>query len=313
MPEVKGISQSLIVTSVGNYWGTSMKYAANPEDSASVNFNTVDENYLPLHNHRLLAGRNFLPKADSVVESEVIVNQFVLKRFNIGEQNPAKAIDETVRIDGKDMRIVGVMKDFMYGKANDKQKERAVVFRYSPEQARLLNVKIQSTDLVATRAKIEAIWKKLDQVHPFEAKFYDDQLEEAFEELKATVKVAGFLAFLAICISSMGLLGMVVFTTETRLKEISIRKVMGASEGKLLYLLGKGFVVLLAIAAAIALPITIIFFETVAYPNIGNHAPMDIPGMLLGVGAIMVIALIMIGAQSIKVAHTNPAEVLKNE
>jgi ABC-type antimicrobial peptide transport system permease subunit len=71
------------------------------------------------------------------------------------------------------------------------------------------------------------------------------------------IKVIGFLAFLAISIASMGLFGMVVFTTETRLKEISIRKVLGASEEKLVYLLSKGFLFLLCLAALIALPLLI--------------------------------------------------------
>jgi len=312
LPEVKGISQSMMVTSVGNYWGTQMKYPANPNDSAGVYYNTVDENYILLHEHQLLAGRNFSAKADSI-ETEVIVNQQVLKRFNIGEQNPAKAIDEIIKVDHKDLRIVGVMKDFHYGQANNRNQRNEVVLRYSKKDARLLNVKIQSTDILASYSKIEAIWKKLDNVHPMEAKFYNEQIDEAFGGLKAAVKMAGFLAFLAICIASLGLLGMVVFTTETRLKEISIRKVLGASEGRLLYLLGKGFFLLLAIATIISLPITILLFEKVAFPEMANHAPLSISEMLLGVLSVLVIALIMIGSQTLKVARTNPAKVLKAE
>jgi putative ABC transport system permease protein len=312
LPEVKGISQSMMVTSVGNYWGTNMKYYANPNDSAGVYYNTVDENYLPLHEHKLLAGRNFSAKADSL-ETEVIVNQQVLKRFNIAGQNPAKAIDEIVKVDGKDLRIIGVMKDFHYGRANGRNSQTEVVLRYSSKNAEVLNIRIQSTDLLATHAKIEAIWKKLDNVHPLEAKFYNDQIEEAFAGLKASVKMAGFLSFLAICIASLGLLGMVVFTTETRLKEISIRKVLGASEGRLLFLLGKGFLLLLAIATLISIPLTILFFEMIAFPELANHAPLSIPEMFLGVLSVLAIALIMIGSQTLKVARTNPAEVLKAE
>ncbi len=311
--EVKGISQSLLITSVGNYWGTQMKYPANPNDSAGVNYNTVDENYLPLHDHKLIAGRNFIAKPGKVEETEVIVNEQVLKRFNIAGQDPVRALDEIVKVDRKDMRIIGVMKDFHYGRANDKQSNRTVVFRYSNDNARLLNVKIQTNDILATRALIEGIWKKIDPVHPFEARFYKEQLEEAYRGLYAAVKMAGFLAFLAVCISSMGLLGMVVFTTETRLKEISIRKVLGASEAGLLYLLGKGFLLLLAIATAIAIPATILFFEKILFPEIANHAPLSVSEMLFGVVMVLLIALVMIGSQTLKVARTNPAEVLKTE
>ncbi len=312
LPEIKQTSTSALITSVGNVWGTMMKNPSNPEDSAGIRFNMVDENYIPLHEHHLLAGRNFFYKPDSAKESEVIVNQQVLKRFNIANQDPAKALDEIVKIDGKDLRIVGVMRDFQYGRANNQSGEN-VALRYSTNRAEYLNVKILSTDLPATYEKIKTTWKKIDPVHQFEAKFYNDEIEQAFGGLSASVKLAGTLSFLAICIASLGLLGMVVFTTETRLKEIGIRKVMGASEGRLIYLLGRGFFVLLGIATTISLPITYLFFDKILFPNIVNHAPLNLTDGVLGVLGIIAIATIMICSQTLKVAHTNPAEVLKSE
>lgn len=312
LPEVKGISQSLLITSVGNYWGVHMKNPNNPTDSAGVYYNSVDENYLPLHNHQLIAGNNFTAKTQDSIETEVIVNEHVLKRFNIADQNPTKAIGEIVKVDGKDLRIIGVIKNFEYGKANNTS-DKEVIIRYLKENPWHLNVKILSTDWPATYAKLEAIWKKIDPVHPFEAKFYDDQIEEAFAGLKAAMKLGGFLAVLVICIASVGLLGMVVFTTETRLKEISIRKVMGASERGLLYLLSKSFLLLLLVAASIALPLIYIFFQQVLLPEIANHAPLNFTELFIGVIIVLLLALIIIGSQTIKVARTNPAEVLKTE
>jgi ABC-type antimicrobial peptide transport system permease subunit len=312
LPEVKGISQSVMITSVGNYWGTYMKNPANPNDSAMVYYNTVDENYLPLHEHQLLAGRNFSSKLDSS-ETEIIVNESVIKYFNLGEKNPAKVVDEIVKVNKKDVRIVGVMKDFRYGRANGKMDEKKVIFRYSNKDARVLNVKVESSDLLQTYSKMEAIWKKIDAVHPFEARFYNESIEQAFAGLKAAVKMAGFLAVLAICIASMGLLGMVVFTTETRLKEISIRKVLGASEAGLIYLLGRGFILLLAVSAFIALPVTYLFFDQILFPEIANHAPLSFFDFFTGVAFILLIATLMIGTQTLKVARSNPAEILKTE
>ncbi|MBT1702752.1 ABC transporter permease [Fulvivirgaceae bacterium PWU20] len=312
LPEVKGISQSLLVTSVGNYWGVHMKNPNNPTDSAGVYYNSVDENYLPLHNHELIAGNNFTANTQDSIETEVIVNQHVLKRFNIAEQNPAKAIGEVVKVDGKDLRIIGVIKNFEYGKVNNNS-GKEVIIRYLKEKPRHLNVKILSADWPATYAELEAIWKKIDPVHPFEAKFYDDQIEEAFNGLKAAMKLGGFLAVLVICIASVGLLGMVIFTTETRLKEISIRKVMGASERGLLYLLSKSFLTLLLIAASIALPLIYFFFQQVLFPEIANHAPLNLSELFVGVIAVLLLALVIIGTQTFKVARTNPAEILKSE
>lgn len=311
-PEVMGISESGLVAGVGNYWATTMKNPNNPLDSAGVYYNTIDDKYLSLHDHKLVAGKNFTPHPIGGEETEVIINEEVLKRFQIAGQNPARAINETIKVDGKTLRIVGVIKNFEYGKANSKL-AREIVLRYSPEPAGCLNVKILSSDWPETYARIEKIWKKIDPVHPLDAKFYDEQIEESFRGLKASMKVGGFLAFLVIVIASVGLLGMVVFTTETRLKEISIRKVLGAGEGGLLYLLSKGFLLLLLISGAIALPVTYLFFEKILLPEIANHAPIRMLEMFAGVVVIMILALLMIGSQTLKVARTNPAEVLKTE
>jgi putative ABC transport system permease protein len=127
------------------------------------------------------------------------------------------------------------------------------------------------------------------------------------------VKVIGFLAFLTVCIASMGLLGMVVFTTETRLKEISIRKILGASEGKLVYLLAKGFVVLLVLSALIALPVTYLFFDKVVLINFPYHQPIGFTELLNSIVCVAILAFLMIGSQTLKAARSNPAEVLKKD
>ena len=127
------------------------------------------------------------------------------------------------------------------------------------------------------------------------------------------LNMIGFLSFLAICIASLGLLGMVIFLTETRLKEVSIRKVLGASDRTLIYILGRGFVVLLAVAGCIALPLTYLFFDQIAFQEMQNHAPISFTDMSIGFIGVLAIAVLMIGSQVIKIARTNPAEVLKNE
>jgi putative ABC transport system permease protein len=310
LPEVEKISKSMMITSVGNYWGTRMKYK-DPMDSTMVYYNGVDENYVPLHEIKLLAGRNFTALPDSAIESEVIVNEETLKRFKIGEADPVKALDEIILVDRKPMKIVGVMKDFHYGKADNNEQE--VVLRYMPAEANFVNVKIATTDWLTTLAKVDDAWRKIDNVHPLEAQLYSDRIQHSYREMSAMLSMIGFLAFLAICISSLGMLGMVIFMTETRLKEISIRKVLGASESKLIYILGRGFILLLAIAGCIALPLTYIFFEQIAFHEMGNHTPILVTDIFVGFVVVVAIAFLMIGSQTIKIARTNPAEVLKNE
>ena len=317
MPEVTALSRSLIITSVGNAWGGQMKYK-DSRDSALVMTNHVDENYLPLHGYELVAGTNFVARPTTAeAASEVIVNQQFLKRFNIGTNDPQKAIGEEItfsnfKVHGRKMTIVGVMKDFHYGKVDNLIGPVAFMY-WTPEDRAIINAKIQSNDMPATIAKIASTWKKFDRVHPFEAEFYDEAIEEAYSEFSAMIKIIGFLSFLAVSIASMGLFGMVVFTTETRLKEISIRKMLGASSGNLVYLLSRGFLVLLSISALIALPLTYLFFENLVLTNFPYHTPVQVTELFIGLLAVLLIALIMIGSQTMKAAKSNPAEVLKSE
>jgi ABC-type antimicrobial peptide transport system permease subunit len=275
-------------------------------------FNAIDDHYLPLHDHHLLAGRNLHAKTANAVEDEVIVNEEILKRFNIAQGNPAKAIGEIVTVNKKKLQVVGVVKNFHYGTVSSKIEP--LIFRLLlKEENGNLNVKIKSTDWATTLASIERAWKKTDAVHPLKASFYKDQIEKTYREYSAMVKIVGFLTCLAICIASLGLLGMVVFTTETRLREISIRKVLGANEGMLVFLLSKGFLFMLLIAALVALPVTYFVFDKVILKNIIYRAPIGLFEMTSGLGMVAVIALVIILSQTLKASSRNPAEVLKNE
>lgn len=317
MPEVTALSRSLIVTSVGNAWGGHMKYK-DSQDSALVLTNHVDENYLPLHKYKLIAGGNFIARpATADASSEVIVNEQVLKRFDLHPNEPQKAIGEQITfssfsVKSRKMTIVGVMKDFHYGKVDNLIDPVAFMF-WTPEDGAVINAKIQSSDMLATLGKIKSLWKKTDRIHPLKAEFYDQAIKEAYSEFFTMIKIIGFLSFLAISIASMGLFGMVVFTTETRLKEIGIRKVMGAGSGSLIYLLSRSFLSLLSISALVALPVTYFLFENLILTNFPYHTPVQIAELLAGLLAVLVIAFLMIGSQTIKAARSNPVEVLKSE
>jgi hypothetical protein len=311
LPAVKGISQSLLVSGLQDFHGTQVKYK-DSRDSVRVWLNRVDAHYLPLHEYAFLAGTNFRARPPKGKESEVIVNEQILKRFNIAQRNPQRAVGEVLTVKGRQLIIVGVLKDFHYG--NVEHKIEPVIFLYSnDEPGGYLNVKIASPDVPAVMADLEKAWRRIDKVHPLDAKFYNDQIEQVYNQFSVMLKVIGSLAFLAVCIASMGLFGMVVFTTETRLREISIRKVLGANEGTLIYLLGRGFLVLLVIAAAVALPVTYFFFKNVVLTNFAYHQPIGAAELLGSAGAVMAIALLMIGWQALKAARTNPAQVLKKE
>jgi len=311
IPAVKEISQSRIVTSLGNINGTQLKYK-NQNDSISVQQNVVDANYLPLHGHVFLAGENFRNKRGDTQENEVIVNEKLLKQYNIGNGNVNKAIDEIVTIEGKKLSIVGVLKDFHYERPE--HSIQPLVVRYSENPANYINAKISTTDWPSTFTSIEKIWKELDNnVHELDARFYEDQIEQAYSGFSMMIKVIGFLSFLAICISSLGLFGMVVFTTETKLREISIRKVLGAGEGNLVYQLSKNFMILLMLSATIALPASYLLFDKVVLNNFAYHEAIGMTELMAGFLGVLLISFLMIGSQTFKAARTDPAKILRTE
>lgn len=319
MPEVTGVSQSRLLTSVGNIMGGFIKYDGLP-DSALVLTNIIDENYIPLHEYKLVAGQNFITRpVTKEATSEMIVNEKTLKQFNIANGDPQKAIGKEIIFNNRKLTIVGVIKDFHYGKLDSNI--FPVVFTYLTPDSFLthdgrdgmLNVRIDTSHPIETMEKIQAAWKSFDPVHPFEAQFYDDAIEEAYSDLSAMVKVIGFLSFIAISIASLGLLGMVVYTTETRLKEISVRKVLGATSGNLVFLLSRGFLILLSVSALIALPVTYLFFQRFVLVRFPYHDPIGFIEIFSGLMAVLIIAFVMIGSQTVKAAQSNPAEVLKCE
>ncbi|MCW3118981.1 MAG: hypothetical protein JWM28_3063 [Chitinophagaceae bacterium] len=311
IPGVREISKSQLISSLGSIYGTSMKYN-DPQDSAGVQLNFIDEHYLTVHQYKILAGKNFSTRPSNGQETEAIVNEQLLRRFHIGKGDPQNAIGEIVNIDGKKLSIAGVLKDFHYGTLENKIEP--VMFRYSGnDNPGYINVKIETPHLTAALAAMNEAWRNIDKLHPLDAKFYDVQIEEAYSMFSVIIQVIGFFSFLAIVIASMGLFGMVVYTTEKRLKEISIRKVMGAGERTLIYLMSKSFLILLIISAVIALPATWLFFENVVLANFAYHQPLRLSEALTGFAIVMVIAGTMIGLQTLKAARSNPARVLKRE
>ncbi len=227
MPEVKRISRSLTVTSTGSNYYTHVK-GSNPQDSVQAWYNKINESYMDLFDFKLIAGTNLSDQLTGNPEMEVIVNRKLITKLNIANGDPGKAVGETVVIDKTKLTIVGVVEDFHYSTLD--RPIGPFVFRQL-DRARILNVQIDTDNLPATIAKIDQAWKGIDDVHPLDAELYDQQIESAYRQYSSIGKVVGFLAFLTVIICSLGLLGMVIFSAESRMKEMSIRRVMEREHG----------------------------------------------------------------------------------
>lgn len=314
VPGVTEVSRSMYVPSTGMSWTGNIRYK-DPTDSAIVYFNQVDSAYIRVHHIELLAGHTFQPGPKTTArDAGIIINQKAL--HFMGLQDPQAALGEEVRIDGEPVTVIGVVRDFHHSTLHNPINNFA--FRYYPPDlpARwggVANLKVQTNNPQLLVSDLESAWKKIDPVHPFKGMFFEEKIQKAYDQLAGMLKIIGFLAFLAISIASLGLLGMVVFTTETRLKEISIRKVMGASEGTLVLLMSRGFMILLGVAAVIAIPLTYYLFDSVVFSDIAYRAPVGVMDLLGGSLVVFALALIAIGSQTLRVARVNPAMTLRNE
>ena len=307
IPEVNTISMA---SSFPGGWMGYDTYVNRPDVSDSINVYQmfVDQTYIENLGLELVAGRNFPVEAPNE-EEFIIVNQQFLVDFGIS--STTEALDQVFQVDGKDLRVLGVVKDFNY--LSLREKIESFFFRYDPAQFQLANLKLQSTDILATISKLENTWNLIDSGKKFEARFLDDEMEEALVSFVSMVKIFGFLGLLAITISCLGLLAMVVFTTENRTKEIGVRKVMGANAARIAYALSGGFVKLLAISILVAVPIAYFMFDKVFLRIHHYRANIGITEILISVFFMLFIGLLTIGSQTIKAAKANPVDSLKYE
>lgn len=305
---VSSCSLSGMVVASGSIWTASVKYQ-DPLDSTDIDLNHVDHHYLPLHDFKFLAGENLPPyKKDSELRYAV-VNEKLLERFQIG--HPNDAIGQTIKVEGENFHIVGVVAEFQSLTAASAK--RPFMFLSTGKSFHRLNVKLKADDLIAALGEMERVWQEIDPLHPMQGEFFDDQVARTYADMISTVKVVGFLAVLIITIASMGLLGMAVYTAETRMKEISIRKILGATERNLVFNLSKGFVWMMLIAASIAAPITYYIFDQHVLVSATNRISINFFDFTIGVVLVFLIGAVAIGWQTFKVARTNPATTLRDE
>lgn len=313
LPEVAESSKSTWVLGVGgDGLNAGMVQPENRQGRAISLINHIDMNYMTMHELEFLAGSNFPAPLAQSEGIEVIVNQGLLKQLELG--SPEEAIGKKLWCNGRQVQIRGVVKDVVTIGLTKKFLESFVFMQTNqPDQYKSLNLKVQSTDLVTTLNKLEDVYKTYDPVHPFKATFYDDRITASYKEHKATRTIISFLAILAISISTLGLLGMAVFTTETRMKEISIRKVLGAGIVHLMLLLSRSFIVLIVVAGFIAIPITLHIVDTQVLNSFWQRAETGIWEAVSGLTLVLLISILTIGWQIRQAAVRNPSDLLRND
>jgi putative ABC transport system permease protein len=303
IPAVQNVSMSsgIIGHGVPSTWGR----LSGSKDSIEVYEMYVDEQFISNVDIDLVGGKTFDKMSG---KNSVIINEVMMKRLNFA--GPSEALGQVFEIDTLSLRIVGVIKTFHFWQLYAPPGN--FFFRYNPDKFRIANVKIASNDVQATLEEMESVWKRLAPGQPFTAHFLSDETAGAFDQYKVLLKMFGFMGFIAVSISCLGLLGMVVYTAESRTKEVGIRKVMGATRMSLAVLLSRDFLKLMLIASLFAIPITLLFDKALsgmAYYRV-DVTPLD---MLLGMLTLFALGVGTMASQTWRAASINPAETLKHE
>ncbi len=279
------------------------------ENSVRAFCTSIDPEFITNFGLQIIAGRNFSGEFYTDIERAVIVNEKTTGLLNLG--NAGEAIGKRIFLDGENEKIViGVVKDF-----NFRSLENSIgpmVFLNDPVRYRYANIRYVQGRKEDLKSSLTELWKKLDEYHPVDYMFFEDIQEDisnaTSEALNLSALACGYIIFVALC----GLLGMSMYTTELRVKEISIRKVFGSSVFGAVYILSRDYIKLILYASAFAIPVavglTAIVMQFIAHrPGLSLWVP---PVTLV---FVLSLALLTISSQTIKTANTNPVEILREE
>ena len=287
-----------------------VKHKSAHETETSVEVLAGDEEFIPLYQMKLLAGRNLMP-ADSL--TEYVINETCSRM--LGFNNPGQAIGNMLYFKDRPYPIVGVVADF-----NEKSFRETIlpvcIVNIPTKQGSLavkLAVKGKQADAVKTTLSgMEKIWKEIYPGEPFNYSFFDESIARFYEKDYKTAKLMNTAMGITIFISCIGLFGLAMFTAGKRTKEIGIRKVLGASVTNITMMLSKDFVILVIIALVIASPVAWYFMDRWLQDFVYRINIRWWVFILAGMAAIF-IALITVSFQAIKAAMTDPVKSLRTE
>lgn len=254
---------------------------------------------------KMVTGRDY-STAFGTDSAGYLINEAALKRINYKDP-----IGKPLTLWGKHGKIIGVLKDFHFRSMHEQIQPLVIRFGEKEGYGNIL-VRTQPGKTREALAGIEKLCKQLNPSFPFSYTFSDEEYQKMYQNEQIISKLSDAFAFLAIFISCLGLLGLAMFTAEQRIKEIGIRKVLGASVRSLFSLLSSEFLILVVVSLFIALPIS--WYAMGAWlQGFAYQTPMQWWVFALSGGIIMVIALATVSFQAIKAALINPIKSLRSE
>lgn len=307
---IESVAAASHVPAAGSSYGNSYKRSLSDKDWTLVYYYSVDEDYLRNMGLTLITGEFFTASAGKANEKSIVLSEKAVERFHF--ENAQQAIGEelVLQSDSSKVRVIGVVKDYTHQLLMEEMQPMVLI--YQPREFHMLQVQYKGTYAQAGET-IETAWAKINPSLKVDHKDFYQEVHKIYDIFFGDlVSILSLIAFLAVFVSSLGLLGMATYTTETRMKEISIRKVLGSTNGSLIMLLSRGFVNLLLIAILLGVPAAY-FLNNLWLEKMAYHITVDAGMIMSGILLLIVFAVLTIGSQTWRAAFVNPVDNLKNE
>ncbi len=311
-PDIISVGGSSTEISGGYYPGIFFQTKAKNSEVITSRGMTIDETFLETMNLELIEGRSFSKEFNdslSLIINESAVNEFKLEK-PIGAQlyNPGDG-DEPTRM----FTVIGIVKDFHYNSLHDDIKSFVLWSDQGPFPfIGIISVKLKESNTANTLEHIEKKWLEFVPDQPVSYTYLEENIYNMYKNEQITSNIFGIFSLLAILIACVGLFGLAAYTATKRIKEIGVRKVMGASVSKIVGLLSYDFTKLVLIAFILAIPAGFLFMKKWLL-NFAYKTDISIWIFLLAGGIALFIALVTISIHSIRAANSNPADSLRYE
>jgi putative ABC transport system permease protein len=312
MPEISSVTSS--TSAPGQEVGGSSSFTMGQSKSEKrCRVFGIDNAFIPNYGLQLVAGRNFT--TDSAISQRsatlnIILNETAVKVFGIS--NPAEMIGKDLYFGGPaKMIVIGVIKD--YHQESLRNSFDPIVFYPEQEYNRnIFSLKLNTKDYNKVLASVKEAWVSRFPDSPFNYAFLDERFNAQYKNDRLFSTVLWWFTALAIVVAGLGLFGLSLYTISKRKREISIRKVLGASVQQIFMLTSFDYMKLIFIAGGIAIPVAFILLNT-WLDQYAFQIPITVWLFLIPLFLILIIALITIAYQSIKAAIQNPVMNLRSE
>ncbi|MCP4725583.1 MAG: FtsX-like permease family protein [bacterium] len=305
---VSGISASQYLPGTTSNYSLMVK-KLDSLDSLRVSYLSVDENFVDNLEMKIIAGQNFPEEISANNQSFILINETAVGRF--GFENPGDAVGEGIVSGRNAFTIIGVINDY----TNYAYYSQTVpcILRYQAGSLKYANIRLSGENTGAAIEYLEQEWSELYPNTLFDHEFYNVDIEGgSVIGSKISFQIGSFISVLAIMIASLGLLGITMYNVQTRIKEIGIRKTLGASVNSIISLLSKDYLLLVAISFVLVTPLTI-YIHDLVLQGLANKSELGIFDFIIGISIMMVVSGITILSQLIKAVHVNPADTLRYE